>query len=345
MLFSFIVPVYNTSEYLDQCMKSLLCQKGADFEIVLINDGSTDNSGTMCDAYAEQYPDIVRVIHKENEGLLLTRRRGFKEAKGEWFICTDSDDYVEPQLLSSVMHAINEYQPDMVMYNFQYFSNSGVTTKSRLNIPDKSIYISGQKQKVYENRLLTDDINSLCCKVLKREIVDIDADYSECGIRNMSEDAVQVLPLFTNAQKIVYLSSPLYNYRKGDSSITSSRSFESWMASKTCFLITEQYLDIWRVSDELRKKFYTHNCEVLSNFVRWLFSQPEASLPESQASIIHTICESDAFCRCMEMYNRSYAQTTYLKLSVPIIMKYIKKEKIRDLCRFFSIERKLISNR
>ena len=120
MLFSFIVPVYNTSQYLERCIKSILCQKGADFEILLIDDGSTDNSGEMCDQYAKQYPDIVRVIHKENEGLLLTRRRGFREAKGDWFINVDSDDYIAPDLLESVVSAINRYHPDMVMYNFQF---------------------------------------------------------------------------------------------------------------------------------------------------------------------------------------------------------------------------------
>ena len=83
----------------------------------------------------------------------MTRRRGFKEAKGDWFICVDSDDYIEPQLLSFVVETINEHQPDMVMYNFQYFSNSGVISKSRLNIPDKSVYVSEKKQKVYEDRL------------------------------------------------------------------------------------------------------------------------------------------------------------------------------------------------
>lgn len=78
LLFSFIVPVYNTSKYLNECIESLLCQKGADYEIVLIDDGSTDGSGEICDSYAKKYPDTVRAIHKENEGLLLTRRRGFK---------------------------------------------------------------------------------------------------------------------------------------------------------------------------------------------------------------------------------------------------------------------------
>ena len=329
MLFSFIVPVYNTSKYLDKCMESLLCQKGADFEIVLVDDGSTDGSGAICDKYAEKYPSIVRVIHKENEGLLLTRRRGFKEAKGDWLLCVDSDDYINEHFLKSIVSTIKHFSPDLVMYNFEYFDNSGEKTKSRLSLPNESVFQAEQKQIAYKQRLLSDDINSMCMKAIKREILDVDYDYSRCGIRNMCEDAVQSLPVFTNAQKIVYLSEPLYYYRKGQESITAKCTYDNWQAQKSCFFITEEYLDKWMISDELRAQFYTHNLENLSNFLRWVYSQPENKLEKSIEEIIHIISVHPAFKRCMEMYNKSYAKTSYLKFSVPKIMKYVKKGKKR----------------
>ena len=344
-MFSFIVPVYNTSKYLDQCMESLLSQKGADFEILLIDDGSTDNSGEMCDSYAEKNPDIVRVIHKENEGLLLTRRRGFKEAKGEWFINVDSDDYIAPDLLESVVKAIDRYQPDMVMYNYQYFTNADEITPSKINIPNESVFNVDKKEQVYTHRLLTNDINSMCMKALKREIVDIDADYNDCEIRNMCEDAYQVLPLFTNANKLVYLSTPLYNYRKGQDSITATRSFDDWMASKICFLQTERYLDIWNISRNVRQKFYTKYTEILTNFLRWLLSQDESSLPHSYEEIIKSICFNPSFTRCLEQYDKSCSSTRYMKFSVPVIMKYVQKENLKGLKRFFVIEKIIRSGR
>lgn len=345
MFFSFIVPVYNTSKYLDRCMESILCQKGADFELLLVDDGSTDNSGDMCDQYAIKYPDIVRVIHKENEGLLLTRRRGMREAKGDWFINVDSDDYISADLLSGVIKAVEKYQPDMVMYNFRYFTDTGEVSPSRLKICDEAVYDESNKEQIYSYRLLSDDINSMCMKALKREIVDIDTDYRDCGIRNMCEDAVQVLPLFANAQKIVYLSEPLYYYRKGQGSITSGRTYESWLSTKTCFFMTEKYLDIWKVSDELRQKFYTHNTEVLSSFLRWAFTQLEDHLPKTLDTIIREIADHPAFTRCMQMYNKRYAQTTYLKFSVPRIMKYVQKENVKGLKRYFALEGKVLSHK
>ena len=343
MLFSFLVPVYNTSKYLDQCMDSLLCQKGADFEIVLIDDGSTDNSGEICDRYANDYPHIVRVVHKENEGLLLTRRRGFKEAKGDWFICVDSDDYVNGDLLECIVLMINKHSPDMVMYNFEYVTDEGEKSKSRLKIADESIYEDNNKQFMYSQKLLSDDVNNIWSKAIKREILDIDKDYSFCGIRNMCEDAIQVLPLFTNSQKIVYLQKALYYYRKGQNSITAVTTYNNWMAMKTCFLITEEYLDIWSVSQELRQKFYTYNCEVLSNFVRWVFKQKQ--IEETPESIINSISKSDGFERGINNYNKAYAKTKYLRFSVPIIMRLVKKEKVKALRRYFALESKLIKRK
>lgn len=344
MMVSFIVPVYNTSKYLNRCLESILCQKGADFEILLVDDGSTDNSGEMCDAYAENYPDIVRVIHKANEGLLLTRRRGFKEAKGDWFISVDSDDYISPNLLENVVRTIEQHHPDMVMYNYSYFFDDDTFEKSKLSMADESVFEGETKQQVYAKRLLTNDVNSMCMKALKREIVDIKTDYSDCGIRNMCEDAVQVLPLFTKAQKIVYLDTPLYYYRKGHgSNITTARSYESWLASKACFLMTENYLDVWNVSVELKQRFYTGYLELLSNFLRWAFSQPEGDLPKSLSDILNLINTHPSFSNCTRMYCKAYAQTSYLRLCVPKIIKYVQKENVKGLKRFFSFEKKVLS--
>ena len=91
MLFSIVVPVYNVELYIDECMKSLLGQSFKKFEIILVDDGSTDSSGKKCDYYAS-LDSRVKVIHKRNEGLLLARRTGLKECQGEYILHCDSDD-------------------------------------------------------------------------------------------------------------------------------------------------------------------------------------------------------------------------------------------------------------
>lgn len=342
MFFSFIVPVYNVKNYIDKCMASLLCQKGAEYEILLIDDGSFDGSENICDSYAEKYPDTVRVIHKHNEGLLLTRRRGFKAAKGDWFICIDSDDYANQNLLETVVSAINKFNPDLVMYNFEYVTDEGAISASRLNIPDESVYETDEKQFIYRHRLLTDDINNMWSKAIRRDILDIDYDYSNCGIRNMCEDAIQILPLFTNATKIIYLNTPLYYYRKGEGSITSKSTYENWLAAKSCFLITEKYANVWKISDEIRERFYTYNVENLSNFLRWTFNQPENELNKSKKEIIHTIKIHPAFDRCMKYFNKNYCKTSFLKFSVPLIMRFVQKDNIKGIKRYFNMEKKIL---
>ena len=95
---SVIVPVYNTEKYLDRCIQSILAQTYTDFELLLINDGSTDSSGAICDKYAKQ--DVrVRVFHKENGGASSARNMGLDNAKGEWVTFCDSDDTLKQNAL------------------------------------------------------------------------------------------------------------------------------------------------------------------------------------------------------------------------------------------------------
>ena len=139
------------------------------------------------------------------------------------------------------------------------------------------------------------------------------------------------------------METPLYYYRKGQGSITAARTYENWLASKTCFLLTETYLDKWNVSKELKQRFYTHNTEVLSNFLRWAFSQPEGGLPKTLNEILRLINTHPSFINCTKKYNKAYAQTLYLRLCVPKIIKYVQKENVKGLKHFFSLEKKLLS--
>lgn len=341
MLVSFLVPVYNVEKYLKECVESLLVQKGVPFEIVLLNDGSTDQSGRICDKYAEKYPDIVRVIHKNNEGLLMTRRRGFQEARGDWFICVDSDDYVNPALLEQVVGIIQCYDCDMVMYNYQYIDDCGNKTPSRLKLRDRTVYTSENKKELYLTRLFTTDINNMWLRAIHRDIVDIDTDYSNCGIRNMCEDAVQVLPLYTNTTKTVYIDENLYYYRKNQGSITGKVSKEIWDAIHKSFVITKEYLDEWSIAEEDRKKFYTKQMEVICNCTRWLFENETSTVRKIRKETILQLKENSVFDECETNFDKKYCTTKYMRFSVPILMSFLKREQMGYMKLFFCLERKI----
>ena len=105
--FSVVVPVYNAQLHIDQCVNSILAQGREDIEVVLVDDGSTDSSGAICDAYAAKHPSMVKVVHKENQGPLIARVEGFAVSKGRYIMSADADDAIFARCLrcDSLRHA------------------------------------------------------------------------------------------------------------------------------------------------------------------------------------------------------------------------------------------------
>ena len=108
------IPVYNMEQYLPRCMETMLAQTCQDFEILLVDDGSTDNSGQMCDDYAAKHSDFIRVVHKENGGLSSARNAGIDAAKGKYIIFPDPDDWVEPDYVEKLLEYRQQFDADLV---------------------------------------------------------------------------------------------------------------------------------------------------------------------------------------------------------------------------------------
>lgn len=123
---SVIVPVYNTEKYLRRCIDSVLAQTYADFELLLIDDGSKDKSGEICDEYAQK-DARVRVFHKENGGVSSARNLGLDNARGEWVAFVDSDDYIEENYLKSFEGNLDA---DLVVGNSAWLDNGGAEINS-----------------------------------------------------------------------------------------------------------------------------------------------------------------------------------------------------------------------
>ena len=116
MKLSVIIPVYNVQHTLERCLDSIISQPYPDWEVILVDDGSKDNSPTICDHYAEAYSNII-VIHKENKGLSDARNVGVQHATGQYITFVDSDDYIDQSTFEEVMHILNEHpEYDMIEY-------------------------------------------------------------------------------------------------------------------------------------------------------------------------------------------------------------------------------------
>lgn len=257
MLFSVCIPVYNTSKYLEECLQSVLCQTETDYEIVLINDGSTDDSPKICDSYATKYSQI-RVIHKENEGLMMTRRRGFQEAKGDYVICLDSDDYwLSDHVLARIRAMIEEKNCDLVLFNYIAGKEDPAQNQNIVlfDHPDGYIFEGKAKEELYKKFLIGRDLNTIWIKAASRKIVDVDVDYSPwkpdiCR----GEDMFQSYPILTNAKRIGYIKEPFVHYRWTPGSISNNPKLKFYRAFRTIYRREDEFMQLWNMDEEIVKK-------------------------------------------------------------------------------------------
>jgi glycosyltransferase involved in cell wall biosynthesis len=140
-IFSIIIPIYNTQEYLEKCIDSCLNQSFDKecYEIILINDGSTDNSQKIIDRYSQQYKNI-RVSIQQNQGLSLARNNGIKIARGQYIWFVDSDDWIEQNSLDVMHRVIAEYNPDMVAFGAKNFIAGTLSHERPISYPGRSMY-------------------------------------------------------------------------------------------------------------------------------------------------------------------------------------------------------------
>lgn len=224
MLISIIVPIYNVENYLTECIESILKQEFDECEIVLVDDGSTDKSGKICDEYAKKY-DNVKVIHKKNGGLSDARNEGLKEATGKYILFVDSDDYIGNQSLKKIESSLSkfEYNIDvMFLEAIKVFPDGTRCSMGDGYIAEK---INGKsKEKVMQHIAeLPKFPGSACTKLIKRELFEKYSIYFEKGL--LSEDIEWTVRLLKAANSFAYCDFPYYFYRQGRTgSITNTAS-------------------------------------------------------------------------------------------------------------------------
>lgn len=219
-LISIIVPVYNVEKYLHQCIDSILSQTFEEFELLLIDDGSTDNSGKICDEYEEK-DSRIKVIHQHNQGQAKARNVGIDAAGGEWLAFVDSDDYIASDMMSVLLETAVAHHADMVMCNFSRFKDSDENAvEEKLPTPFLSEVTEQHKflHFVGNSELSVYHITP-CCKIYHKTVFE--------GIRypegRIYEDSAIAPALLDNAKKIVCLKDSLYFYRTNPQSTTQRR--------------------------------------------------------------------------------------------------------------------------
>lgn len=210
-----IVPVYNVEAYLEKCVQSILAQTEPDFELLLVDDGSTDHSGALCDQLAQKDPRI-QVIHQKNQGLGGARNTGIQAAAGDWVLLVDSDDWIEPELLEKTLEAGLREEADLVMFGFRSVDEQGNTLQTFVeDVPTDQ----GLTLKDHPDLLMT--APSAWRRLYRRELL------SRTGIlyppRVWYEDIRTTPKLLAAASRVVFLSYVGYDYLSRTGSITKNQ--------------------------------------------------------------------------------------------------------------------------
>jgi glycosyltransferase involved in cell wall biosynthesis len=212
-IISIIVPVYNTEKYLHKCLDSILCQSFYDFELILIDDGSKDSSGSICAKYAK-IDERIKVVHKENEGVSQARNLGIEMAKGKYIAFVDSDDFIEPDMFNLLYMIIKDYNADIAVCGFykidEKYNNVLYDEIQRLNT-EKALSLVLN----YYNEFSPSVVNKLFNKnLIVKHRIRFNRQIT------MGEDLLFTCKCIYHSSKIVQSYSAKYHYRKNDSSAT-----------------------------------------------------------------------------------------------------------------------------
>ncbi len=209
--FSVIIPVYNVEEYLEPCIDSVLGQQYEDYEIILVDDGSTDGSGQICDRYAQQHPQ-VRVIHQSNKGLGGARNTGIMHADAQYLIFLDSDDYITGNMLADIGQIIARHPCDMVLYDMIAIHADGRWGERYRHPIDANCLLQGDRLKPLAF------VSGACARAFRRGL------FTDSGIlfpeQVWYEDLRTVNKLLPYTQSAYYTDAcAYYVYRQRDGSI------------------------------------------------------------------------------------------------------------------------------
>lgn len=249
---SIIVPIYNVERYLNRAIDSIIKQTFTDYEIILINDGSTDNSFSIAQEYVEKYPERIRLITQKNAGLSAARNRGIDEALGEYVCFIDSDDFIKPDMIERLYNQISSKKADMAICGVtKYIEETGYTYEDTRDYDEDKVFDS---EYCIRQFLLDQQVDGYACnKLFKKSL------FTENNIRfpmgKMFEDAETTIKLILACKGIVFSDCYSYNYVQRNGSITKDvnpATIEHFVRS---FETVKQILDKSGIIDKVKEEY------------------------------------------------------------------------------------------
>ena len=322
MFFSVLIAVYNAEKYVDRCIRSVIEQTEKDYELVIVDDGSTDNSPVICEKWASEYPELIRFVKSKNQGSLLARRKCFFEAKGDYFYFIDADDYIiDSNFLSNAKKRIKDSECDMLFFNAT--DNNNMSPRFPYNFNDFEVFENEDLIKIYD-LVVNRSFNSLWTKIFKRSVLDWNNNYDEYKKISNGTDGFQMLPIVFNCSKIVYWNNVAYFYQVDNNSNSIIHKFNS-----------RYYYSVRKMFERLR--FYINSNKLIPPGyydeqlrIRWLNSVVSAvykvrqSNPEEKDKIISYLKEIRNDNLLAEYYTKH--RINKLSVSRKVILKLLMSE-------------------
>lgn len=256
-LISIIIPIYNAEEYIEECIDSIIQQSYKNWELILVNDGSTDNSFTICKKYSLNYQNI-NTYNKTNEGVSIARNYGISKAKGKWITFIDSDDYISKDYLNQLCENL---ECDMIIGGYRIFGYENKTIKptdyhSFSIVPNNFIYID-----VYENNPNINILYHICGKLYKIDIINKNNIYFNKEMK-LGEDTCFNIEYISYCNNLCIIPYAGYFYRKNDYQIkrtmdycTYSKHLSLFSKSVDNLLIRKGYL-LTHIYNSINKAFF-----------------------------------------------------------------------------------------
>ena len=210
---SIIVPIYNVEQYIEKCIESIIGQTLSEIEIILVDDGSSDRSGYLCDQYAKR-DSRIKVIHKKNAGLVAARKTGLEYAGGEYIGYVDGDDFVEKDLFQKMYACMKNNDADMLAVGFT--RDHGHEKEKVSNEVNSGIFQGKRRFDIYNKMVYSGEyfkpgiIPSVWSKLFKKELL-LNAQTKVSDLIRMGEDVACTYPALLNANKIV-VDNEIYGY-------------------------------------------------------------------------------------------------------------------------------------
>lgn len=299
-LISIIVPVYNLELYIKKCIDSILAQTFTNFEVIVVNDGSTDNSGDICDEYAQKDNRVV-VVHKKNDGLSSARNTGIKISRGKYLGFVDGDDWIYDDMYEKLYTLSNQNNCDIAICNIYREIKGEVNYIERAKLIKEMDNIEAMRQ-LFKGILYR---FSVCNKLYKKSCFR-GIEFPE---GRLHEDLSTTYKLFSNANKVVFTNYTGYIYVKRENSILNSRYNPKRLES---FIAWNEILSFMNIKyPQLSEEYY-------SCFVYWCIDHIYQILNQIDKKV-----EQERYLVSIQLYLQKYYKAVIILDTLSLKYKYL----------------------